>query len=983
MAGKRKSPGGRKVIAKARRPRKAPIVKAAEVVANPQPSGASIGGVDYGKIVEFVTHAQLATQHIPAMATEYVRKAWRQMEKSTAERGPRAWFLDPFDTQMMMGWKERRSGFSFEMLKEVERQLAIVRAIINVRSAQLASFCEPYDETNSLGFKVIPKDRSRKMTPFVRNRCAEIAEFIVNCGQPRKNSHSVVKRDRMDTLVRKLVRDSLLFDAVAIEMVPDSDGIPYEFYAVDGTTIRFAPTYEAQALLDMGDSWAARIAEAHYDDLSYNPIAENGKPVKYLQIINNNIATSFTDDEMIYGARNPRSDIYVGGYGFSEIEQAITIVTALIDTEKYQSNLFKNGSLPRGLLNLKGTEWTQEQLECIPEDAAVYTDKGALPIRTVFDRQVSGETFRFWNGVRFADGFASESGEKEILNLRTADGMDFRCSPNHRMFVLTGNGLEERFASDLAPGDLLLENERPLDIEESPLSSHVATEWPAVSQGGRGVPFSIEEIGADLWEVIGWMVGDGWMSKNANQSLLFYHASKDIAAYESHRQVLAKYGVRFTERDLVATDNTRQIVICHKAFNQFLSEIGVGRCRDKQVPWLVFAQSSDKRGAFLRGLYSADGYVSSSGYSVGIFSKYPTLLEGIQRLLLTMGLPSYRVVHAKEYSQGDKLPQIFVRRREDFSARVGFIQEYKTNSIAPITRMASGPDVPVELLRKLMEPHRHKFSGRGERDRAVLSLWQKEHRVTSRIFWRDLLTELGDSKGAEVLSYRPVPIERIFSVGHAPTLDVTIVGDEPRFVAEGFLTHNSLKRQWSAQLQGGNNAHRMPIVQFDGDLQFVNLQQTPKDMEFNRYHEFLYSIFCGVCLIDPLEVVRTQHGGDRFEAALIERTGNEARSRAARDRGLKPMLRFFAGLFQQIVDKIDDSMQFRFIGLDEPSENEKHQRRLEELASFRTLDDVRNAAGLEPYYDPEVGRMIMSPTVLQAHKLALEAKMLGAQTESE
>lgn len=548
MATKRKTVVKKKP---AKRARRAPIVKAAELVKS-QPSGASIGGVDFNRIVEVVAQAQIATQHIPALAAEHVRKAWRSMEKSTAERGPKAWFMDPFDTQMMMGWKERRSGFSFEMLKEVERQLAVVRAIINVRSAQLASFCEPYDETNSLGFKIVPKDRARKMTPFLRNRCAEIAQFIVGCGQPRKNSMSVIKRDRMDTFVRKLVRDSILFDAVAIEVVPDEDGIPYEFYAVDGTTVRFAPTYEAQALVHMGTSWASQVAEAHYDDLSYNPVSEDGKPVKYLQIINNNIASAFTDDEMIYGARNPRSDIYVGNYGFSEIEQAISIITALIDTEKYQSNLFKNGSMPRGLLNLKGTEWTAEQLE-------------------------------------------------------------------------------------------------------------------------------------------------------------------------------------------------------------------------------------------------------------------------------------------------------------------------------------------------------------------------------------------------------------------------------------------SLKRQWAAQLQGSNNAHRMPIMQFDGDLQFVNLQQTSKDMEFNRYHEFLYSIFCGVCLIDPLEVIRTQHGGDRFESMLIEKSGNEARSRTTRDRGLKPMLRFFAGLFQQIVDKIDDSMQFRFIGLDEPSEAEKHQRRLEELASFRTLDDVRNAAGLEPYYDPEVGRMIMSPTVLQAHKLALEAKMMGVQ----
>ena len=517
------------------------------------PSGTSIGGVDFNRIIELVAHAQMATSHLPAMAAEHVRKSWRTMERTTAERGPRAWFLDPFDTSMMMGWKERRSGFAFDMLKEVERQLPLLRAIINVRTAQVSAFCEPYDETNNLGFKITPKNREKKMSVAARTRAHEISEFIVNCGQPRKNPNSVIQRDRMESFMRKIVRDTLLFDAVAVEVVPDEDGIPYEFYAVDGTTIRFAPSYESQSLLDPGTSWAAQLAEAQYDDLAYDPVTSDGTPVRYLQVINNGIVSAFTNAELLYEVRNPRSDIYVGGYGWSEVEQAIQVITTLIDTQKYQANLFKNGTMPRGLLNLKGTEWTPEQLE-------------------------------------------------------------------------------------------------------------------------------------------------------------------------------------------------------------------------------------------------------------------------------------------------------------------------------------------------------------------------------------------------------------------------------------------GLKRSWSQQLQGANNSHRMPIMQFDGDLQFVNLQHSNKDMEFSKYSEFLFSLLCGVFLCDPQEVARVINTGGE-QSQLFTPSGNEAKTRAARDRGLKPLLRFLAGVFQKIVDRIDDSMQFRFVGLDEPTEQEKHSRVMEELASFRTLDDVRRVKGLDDYYDPEVGRMIMSPTVLQAHKLVLEQKAMEQQAK--
>lgn len=951
-------------------------VKPPQVVGMLESSPRKFLGMDFDEIVSQVSMLQMATSQIPALAADHVRKAWRQMERTHVDRGPKAMFIDPFDTATSaLGWKERRSGFGFEVLKEVERQLAVVRAIVNVRCAQASAFAEPYDEANNLGYTVTMKDRTRAPSLAARKRARDITSFIAGCGQPRRNPQSQVKRDRFDVFMRKIVRDSLVFDSVGIEIVPDEDGTPFEFYALDGTTLRFAPSMDEQSMGYDSGSIAARVA-AFYDDVRYDPMAADGNPARFIQVVNNQPVASFSDRELIYGVRNPRSDIYVAGYGYSELEQAISIVTALVDTEKYQSNLFRNGTMPRGILNLKGTEWTPDQMECVPEDTAVYTDRGALPIRAIFDRQVSGEKFRFWNGLRFADGFASESDEKKILNLRCVDGTDFRCSPNHRMFVMTDDGIVERFASDLAPGDLLLQNESVLQIEEDALSTMVPSEWAAVSQGGKGRPFSISEIGADLWEVIGWMVGDGWMSANANQSLLFYHAKKDMDAFAAHQSTLAKYGVNFKLRD-TTEDGAWQIVICHKAFNQFLAAVGVGKLRDKKVPWVVFRQTEAKRGAFLRGLYSADGYVSSHGYSVGIFSKYPTLLDGIQQLLLTLGLPSYRVAHADEYNHEDKLPQIFVRRREDFAARVGFVQQYKNDKIAPTDKRKRFDPVPVGLLRKLMAPHRAKFSGRTEDARAVASLWQAEHRIVSRRYWKDMLESLGDTAGAESLAFRPVELERVWEVGHAPTLDITIVGDEPRFVAEGFITHNSLKRAWSQQLQGQGNAHRMPIIQFDGDMQFVNMQASHRDMEYSRYHEFLVALLCGVYLCDPEEIalssMRTSEQTPLFSAS------SEWKLKASRDRGLKPLLRFLAGLMQQIVDQIDDAFQFRFLGLDEPSEQDKHQRRLEELSTVKTLDEVRAAMGLPLYHDRRVGQMIMSPTLLQATKLADEQDMMTAQ----
>ena len=46
--------------------------------------------------------------------------------------------------------------------------------------------------------------------------------------------------DSFDTFLRKIVRDTLSFDQVSVEVVPDNFGLPFEFVAVDASTIRIA-----------------------------------------------------------------------------------------------------------------------------------------------------------------------------------------------------------------------------------------------------------------------------------------------------------------------------------------------------------------------------------------------------------------------------------------------------------------------------------------------------------------------------------------------------------------------------------------------------------------------------------------------------------------------------------------------------------------------------------------------------------------------
>jgi hypothetical protein len=324
---------------------------------------------DYEQIVRDVARMQMATQHIPAAVREEIQKGWKQLPNTDAARSPKSWVFDPLSLQYSLGYKDRRFNLTYDTLKRIAGTLSIIAGIINTRSAQVAAFAQPYRLTKSLGFVIKHKDVDHPTTPAEVAFIKELELFVMNCGRAEQNPWSRVPRDDFETFLRKLVRDSLQFDQTTFEVVPDRMRIPYEFIAVDASTIRIASD---DRYTGVNSSWhqregfvpgmPARWAQL-YDGREYGMTNAAGDQVEYVQVINGQIENIYSRREMAFGVRNPRTDIYVQGYGYGELEQLITIVTSHLNAESYNSKFFSQGSTPKGLLNLKGDNWTPEQLE--------------------------------------------------------------------------------------------------------------------------------------------------------------------------------------------------------------------------------------------------------------------------------------------------------------------------------------------------------------------------------------------------------------------------------------------------------------------------------------------------------------------------------------------------------------------------------------------------------------------------------------------
>ena len=137
-----------------------------------------------------------------------------------------------------------------------------------------------------------------------------------------------------------------------------------------------------------------------------------------------------------------------------------------------------------------------------------------------------------------------------------------------------------------------------------------------------------------------------------------------------------------------------------------------------------------------------------------------------------------------------------------------------------------------------------------------------------------------------------------------------------------------------------------------------------------------------VFLIDPSELNFDLKGGVT-QTPLFESSA-EWKIKASRDKGLVPLLKFLAKLISKnIVEKIAPDYVFEFSGLNDLTEQEKHELKKSQLSSYMTLNEIRTSEDL-----PEIegGDVVLNPTYLQALQLKQQQEAstgTGADPETQ
>lgn len=238
------------------------------------------------------------------------------------------WLNDSYGNSMGE-WRERWSGMSFDMLRGMVDQTPVLSAVVMTRIRQVQRFLRPNPGGTGPGFQIALRDPAAKLGTDEQQTAALLQSFFVNNGwesNPRQRAR--LKRDNLSSFMAKSVRDTLTLDSAPIETEYKRDkskGMD-GFYAVDGATIRLA-----------------------------NEVGYQGEDEIFaLQVVDGNIRAAYTYDDLIYVPRNPRTDVLVGGYGMSETELLVRVVTGFLNAFTYNTSYFDKNSIPKGLLHLSG-----------------------------------------------------------------------------------------------------------------------------------------------------------------------------------------------------------------------------------------------------------------------------------------------------------------------------------------------------------------------------------------------------------------------------------------------------------------------------------------------------------------------------------------------------------------------------------------------------------------------------------------------------
>ena len=300
------------------------------------------------------------------------------------------------------GYRDPNNGISFGTLNRMG-EIFIVKAIINTRIEQVQNFLKYSLDDQKPGYQIRYKkspgsEGSEDKELNVKDK--KIVDYIVKFLEEGGENDKWECEDNFQEFTRKVLRDSLVLDQMTFELVRARNMNLKKYRAVDAALIR---------QLDTNDPRYAQM----FENFRWHGYLPRYAMVWDGQIIRHPVTNEyvvFYPWELGYGIRNKTTNVLRNGYGCSELETLIEIVTWILWGMQYNGNFFKQGSQPKGFINVKNGNIDQGTLNEFRQDwkqtmSTVYNSHKIPVIQGIdlewIDLQQTNRDMEFTEWIKF------------------------------------------------------------------------------------------------------------------------------------------------------------------------------------------------------------------------------------------------------------------------------------------------------------------------------------------------------------------------------------------------------------------------------------------------------------------------------------------------------------------------------------------------------------------------------------------------------
>ena len=449
---------------------------------------------------------------------------------------------------------------------------------------------------------------------------------------------------------------------------------------------------------------------------------------------------------------------------------------------------------------------------CLLPETLVFTNAGTMRLDELVDVNKDG-----WQSHQLTlptdDGQRSSprgfnNGVAPVLRMETEQGLTISGTHNHKVKVMTSEGPVWRRLDSLQPGDSILvmlgQHQGKLCALNRPEKTHgnqTSIEFPSI-------------LDEPLAFILGYLAGDGFMAEaESDHRIGFSVAHNSYLIEELPRLLQIVFPGSSVHTQQKIDDASVTFVIDSVLAKRFLQMNGFakGKSHEVSVPRLIRRSPVSIVGAYLRGLFEADGALSHHFPQLNTTSE--RLAREVATLLIGLGCPVS--LRSNQYADrwGNRIQWIVrIQSHEGLAAwreRIGCDQrsrfvvcysfqpnlERETSYVLPTPDWWTGPVQDAITLPQIDKKHR----GQGINLRAIdpalrrkLLRYSRGERQLILSGYRELAAVHPEfvEYALPVNNLWFVSVNKVEDAGKALTLDLE-VDENHTYLANGMVTHNT------------------------------------------------------------------------------------------------------------------------------------------------------------------------------------------------